>query len=80
MFRYADGIDSPVVEPMLPEVYDLSSDPGETYNLLYTRMDCTWILFVAGAVIASYQESIAKYPNIETGEDFKGYKVPREAG
>jgi len=80
VFRYADGIDSPVVEPMLPEVYDLSSDPGETYNLLYTRMDCTWILFVAGAVIASYQESIAKYPNIETGEDFKGYKVPREAG
>jgi hypothetical protein len=73
VFRYGDGMNRPVVEPMFPEVFDLGSDPGETDNLNYSRMDCTWMLFVAGAVVQNYRASVAKYPNIETGEDFKGY-------
>jgi hypothetical protein len=80
VFRYADGMDKPIVEPMFPQVFDLGSDPGETDNLNYSRMDCTWMLFLAGAVFAKFQESVARYPNIQTGQDFKGYDIPGEAG
>jgi hypothetical protein len=31
------------------------------------------MVFVAGAVVQKHRASVAKYPNIETGEDFEGY-------
>nr|WP_281423571.1 arylsulfatase [Nocardia tengchongensis] len=73
VFRYTEGMDKPIVEPYFPMVFDLSSDPHEDFNMVDTKMDCTWILFLAGAVVADYQKSIEQYRNIETGEDFTGY-------
>ena len=35
----------------------------------------TWV-----PVFADVQESVAKYPNIETGEEFNGYEIPGQAG
>ena len=36
-------------------------------------MDHTWIFDVAIRIIMQYETSLHKYPNIKTGEDFKGY-------
>jgi hypothetical protein len=52
---------------------DLASDPGELYNLMATKMDMGWMLGVVLKFVADYQKSIAKYPNIKTGEEFNGY-------
>ena len=51
---------------MLPE-------KSELYNLMATKMDMGWMLGVALKFVIYYQKSIAKYPNIKTGEEFNGY-------
>jgi hypothetical protein len=53
---------------------DLSSDPREASNLFYTDLTCGWMLAPSFNLIAEYEGSLRKYPNIEVGEDFKGYK------
>jgi arylsulfatase A-like enzyme len=73
VFRYATGLEEPIVTPQFPIMYDLSSDPGEKWNLFATRADHSWILYPIGREIAQYQMSVKKYPNIKPGEDFKGY-------
>ena len=52
---------------------NLASDPGELYNLMATKMDMGWMLAVVLKFVADFQKSIAKYPNIKTGEEFNGY-------
>lgn len=54
-------------------IFDLGSDPGEDYNLFNTRMDMGWMIGIAMRAVAEYRKSIAKYPNIQPGEDFIGY-------
>jgi arylsulfatase A-like enzyme len=78
IFRYADSalspaIQNPYVQPQLPMVYDLSSDPHEDNNLTYTDLTNGWIFGVDFKLIGEYQRSLKKYPNIKVGEDFKGY-------
>jgi arylsulfatase len=73
VLRYSEGMDQPIVTPQWPMLFDLASDPGELYNLLATKMDMGWMLGVALKFVADYQKSIAEYPNIKTGEEFKGY-------
>jgi hypothetical protein len=55
-------------------VNDLSSDPHEDFNLMVYKLDMSWMLGLAGNVVGDYQKSLEKFPNIKTGEDFKGYK------
>jgi arylsulfatase len=73
IFRYADSFAKPIEKPYWPLVYDLSSDPHEDYNLMVHKMDMTWMFGPAGKVVTDYQESVKEFPNIKTGEDFKGY-------
>jgi arylsulfatase len=73
VLRYSEGMDQPIVTPQWPMLFDLASDSGELYNLLATKMDMGWMLGVALKFVADYQKSIAEYPNIKTGEEFKGY-------
>jgi arylsulfatase len=54
-------------------VYDLTSDPHEDYNLMVYRLDMTWMLGAALKFVGEYHTSLAEYPNIKPGEDFKGY-------
>jgi arylsulfatase len=79
IFRYteggAGGFAKPIVKPQFPLSFDLSSDPHEDWNLLDTRMDNAWTFAMALRTIMQYEESVKKYPNIKTGEDFKGYRV-----
>jgi len=79
IFRYTDNtlapaIQSPYIQPQLPMVYDLSSDPHEDNNLTYTDLTNGWIFGPDFKLIGEYQRSIKKYPNIKVGEDFKGYE------
>ncbi len=78
IFRYADNTLSPAIQsgyiqPQLPMVYDLSSDPHEDNNLTYTDLTNGWIFGPDFKLIGEYQQRIKKYPNIKVGEDFKGY-------
>jgi arylsulfatase A-like enzyme len=78
VFRYADNKTSPAIEsgyikPQMPMMYDLSSDPHEDNNILYSTLTSGWIFGPDFRIIGQYARSIKEYPNIKVGEDFKGY-------
>ena len=74
ILRYAESFETPIVTPYWPRVYDLTSDPHEDYNIMVYKMDMTWMLGAALKSVAEYQKSVAAFPNIKPGEEFKGYK------
>jgi arylsulfatase A-like enzyme len=75
VLRYTQtpGAESPFIKPQFPMVYDLSSDPHEDNNLIYTQVVVGWIYAADFRVIYQFAGSTRKYPNIKVGEDFKGY-------
>jgi hypothetical protein len=48
ILRYSKGIDEPIVEPQVPMMYDLSSDPQEIYNLFDTVQTNGWVVPTPG--------------------------------
>ena len=75
IFRYCEGIDKPISTPLFPIVYDLSSDPGEKFNLMSTKLDMMWMFAPAYKALGEYKASVAQFPNIKPGVDFPGYDV-----
>ena len=73
IFRKANSINDPITDVQLPIVHDLFNDPGERWNLWETTMDMGWVLRPVTEKIVAFRQSVARYPNIRTGEDFKGY-------
>jgi arylsulfatase len=73
VLRYCEGIDKPIVTPFLPMLFDLESDPQERYNLTNFRFDNDFMFHLLVRLGIEYEMSVAKYPNIKPGEDFKGY-------
>jgi arylsulfatase A-like enzyme len=73
VFRTASSINDPISDVQLPMIYDLINDPGERWNLWEQTMDMGWVTRPVLEQVAELQESVAKYPNIRPGEDFKGY-------
>lgn len=76
IFRYAESPESigkPYVKPQIPMIYDLSSDPHEDNNLMYTDLTLGWVYAMNFKWIDGYEKSIKEYPNIKVGEDFKDY-------
>jgi Sulfatase len=63
--RYCDGIDTPIVEPMFPMLFDLENDPQERYNLSTYRFDGMWMAFLLLQASLEWEKSVAQYPNIE---------------
>jgi len=74
IFRYSENVEKPYSKPQFPMIYDLSSDPHEDVNLIYSDLTVGWILAPNFKLISEYQGSLREYPNIKVGEDFKGYK------
>ncbi|GAA1390056.1 arylsulfatase [Catellatospora chokoriensis] len=74
IFRTSDGIDRPITDVQMPLVFDLIGDPGERFNIWEHAMDVGWVFRPVYGLIKQYQQSVAKYRNIETGEDFPGYR------
>jgi arylsulfatase len=78
VFRHAEGMAQPILEPQWPMIFDLGSDPGERCNLFDRKLDMGWMIGVTLGYVAEYNKSIARYPNIKPGQEFNGYqaKVP----
>lgn len=74
IFRKADGINDPLEDVQVPMVFNLLGDPGERFNLWERSLDMGWVFRPVLQEIGAFQQSVAKYPNIKTGEDFKGYQ------
>jgi arylsulfatase A-like enzyme len=74
IFRYSESVENPYSKPQFPMIYDLSSDPHEDNNLIYSDLTCGWILAPNFKLIGEYESSLKEYPNIKVGEDFEGYK------
>jgi arylsulfatase A-like enzyme len=77
IFRYTEApvsVEKPYIKPQFPMIYDLTSDPHEDNNLIYTDLTVGWILAPDFKIIGQYMRSVSEYPNIKLGEDFKGYK------
>jgi arylsulfatase len=73
IFRKSNSINDPITDVQLPIVHDLLNDPGERWNLWETTMDMGWVLRPVTEQIVRFKQSVAKYPNVKTGEEFKGY-------
>jgi arylsulfatase len=73
IFRYQEGMTQVITTPRFPMLYDLLDDPGERSNLWETRMDTTWMLAPVFQRISALRHSMARYPNIEPGQEFTGY-------
>src|SRR5271165_2066321 len=64
--RYCEGFDKPMVQPAVPMLFDLGSDPGEKNNLFNDKMDIGWMFeFLVLPAIAGYMKSVAQYPHIK---------------
>ena len=74
IFRYSENVEKPYIKPQFPMIYDLSSDPHEDNNLIYSDLTVGWILAPNFKLIGEYESSLKEYPNIKVGEDFEGYK------
>jgi len=76
IYRYTESpaLEKPYIAPQFPMMYDLTSDPHEDNNLLYSDLTCGWILAPNFKLIGEYEGSRKEYPNIKVGEDFKGYQ------
>ncbi len=74
VFRKSNSIEDPIADVQLPIVYDLLNDPGERWNLWEQTMDMAWVLRPVTQEIIAFKQSVAKYPNVKTGESFTGYK------
>ena len=73
-FRKANSINEPITDVQLPMVFDLLNDPGERFNLWEQTMDMGWVMLPVFEQLGGFQQSVAKCPNIRTGEGFKGYR------
>jgi arylsulfatase A-like enzyme len=73
VFRRANSIHDPIADVQLPSVYDLLNDPGERWDLWEVSGDMAWVLQPVTEQIVLFQTSVKQYPNVKTGEDFKGY-------
>jgi arylsulfatase A-like enzyme len=73
IMMYSDGIDQPYVKPQLPLLFDLGSDPGETSNLMFLRLDNMYWAYALTKLAIEFKLSTVEYPNIKPGSEFKGY-------
>lgn len=73
-FMASDSTHSRVTKFTFPQVFDIKNDPKEAYELWgnkgYTH---GWVMEPIMKEIVKLKQSMAKYPNIKPGEEFKGY-------
>jgi len=73
-FYTAEGTFSKIVQPTFPLVFDIKNDPGERRELFaaegYAHL---WVTKPVMEILAGLAVSMKEYPNINPGEDFKGY-------
>jgi arylsulfatase A-like enzyme len=73
-FFTAESTFSPIVEHTFPQVYDVKNDPGETRELFKVQgYSHLWATKPVMDILTGLGKSMAEYPNIKPGQDFKGY-------
>ena len=72
VFR-AQSSSGPIIKPQFPLVFDLMNDPNEAWDLIETRLDCTWVTAPVAQRLDALQESAVRFPHTRPGEDFAGY-------
>ncbi len=74
-FKTAEGTHDKVVGGYtFPQVYDIKNDPTESYELWGNEGYAhTWIMEPISKILGQLEASMKKFPNINPGEEFKGY-------
>ena len=72
-FKEQDTVFSEVREYLTPRAYNLLTDPGETYNILFPH---TWVAKAALTQLEEHGQSLAEYPPIRPGTP-DPYEPPR---
>jgi len=74
-FLTAESTFSEVKMPTFPQVYDIKEDPAESFELWGNEgFAHAWVMTPVTKILADLRVSMAKYPNIEPGQDFEGYR------
>lgn len=63
-FKEQDTVFSEAREYLTPRLYNLLTDPGETYNVLFPH---TWVAKAALTQLEEHGRSLAEYPPIRPG-------------
>jgi arylsulfatase A-like enzyme len=72
-FKTAEGTHDKVVGGYtFPQVYDIKNDPSENYELWGNEGYAhTWIMEPISKILGELEASVARYPNIQPGEEFQ---------
>jgi arylsulfatase A-like enzyme len=74
-FAAAEGTHSVVQTYTFPQVFDIKEDVKESYELWGNEGYAhAWVMGPVMKILGELQGSMAQYPNIKPGEDFKGYR------
>jgi arylsulfatase len=75
-YATAEGTHSVIVhEYTFPQVFDIKEDPKESYELWGNEGYAhAWVLQPVSKILAEFKESMKRYPNIQPGKDFGGYR------
>lgn len=74
-FFTAEGTNAVIEGPYtFPPVYEIKSDPGETYELQGNEgYAYSWVFKPISELLADKAKSMETYPNIKPGQEFMGY-------
>ena len=73
-FLTAESTFSEIKVHTFPQVYDIKEDPAESFELWGNEgFAHAWVMAPITKVLGALQISMAKYPNIKPGQDFRGY-------
>jgi arylsulfatase len=74
-FFASEGTHSVVQSYTFPQVYDIKEDPSELFELWGNEGYAhAWVMGPVSKVLAGLAASMQGYPNIEPGQDFRGYE------
>jgi len=78
--KTAESMWAPVQTNIFPTVYDVKNDPGEDNELMKQHLFAySWVYAAMGKILQEKVASMQKFPNIQPGEDFEGYRVEKES-
>ena len=73
VMRYSESTSGPIIKPQWPFVFDLIDDPNEEWDMIEQRLEGAWAIRPVAQRLGALQQSMARYPNIQPGQDFAGY-------
>ncbi|MDG1898039.1 MAG: hypothetical protein P8J37_24315 [Fuerstiella sp.] len=73
-FATAEGTHSIVQRYTFPQVFDIREDVKESYELWGNEGYAhAWVMSPVTKLLVELQQSMARYPNVRPGQNFKGY-------